>query len=248
MTYEHFKARYRAGEWRARIFRDMIIQDIRRISDPAVVLDIGCGGGFDGDQGLQEELAAAAGTYIGIEPDPEVTRPRCVNEFHNCIFENAPIEPESVDVAFCVMVMEHLQHPDLFWAQLARVLKPNGIFWGFTVDSRHLFCLASRWMQFLGIKDWYLDTLHGKRGVDRYLNYPVYYRMNAPRHFHGLVSDDGRFDFINLSRVGQLNHYVPSALRPVTNLFDRLGMMVGRPGYLCAVRWQPGSKPAKNPA
>jgi hypothetical protein len=42
--------RYRAGgEWRGRIFRDMILADARRMKPKPTILDIGCGGGLDGD-------------------------------------------------------------------------------------------------------------------------------------------------------------------------------------------------------
>jgi SAM-dependent methyltransferase len=60
--WETYHARYRAGAWRAPIFRDMVLSDIRSAGSGACVLDIGCGRGFDGDSRLQRSLAEAAGS------------------------------------------------------------------------------------------------------------------------------------------------------------------------------------------
>jgi len=73
-----YLARYRQGEWRARIFTDLILADAaslaKRKEDKSglAILDIGCGLGFDHDTGLQRELAAVASQYIGIEPNGNI--------------------------------------------------------------------------------------------------------------------------------------------------------------------------------
>jgi 2-polyprenyl-3-methyl-5-hydroxy-6-metoxy-1,4-benzoquinol methylase len=138
-----FIARYRAGEWRDRIFHDMVMADARRQGPNPTILDIGCGEGLDGDIPLQRSLAAIAGRFIGIEPDPAVSLGDHFTESHCCLLENSPLETGSVDVAYTVMVLEHLPHPQAFWDKLHQVLGDGGVFWGMTVDARHLFCQLS---------------------------------------------------------------------------------------------------------
>ena len=87
------------------IFRDMVQQDLqRRGSRRPTVLDIGCGRGFDDDVKLQASLAACAERYIGVEPDVDADLAAHFSETHRCLFEDAPIAPGSVDLAFAVMV------------------------------------------------------------------------------------------------------------------------------------------------
>jgi hypothetical protein len=71
----------------------------------------GCGHGFDGDEALQRSIAQAAGAYLGIEPDESVMLGPYVTESHRCFFEDAPVQDGSIDVAFAVIVLEHLADP-----------------------------------------------------------------------------------------------------------------------------------------
>jgi SAM-dependent methyltransferase len=228
--------RFKRGEWRAPIFRDLILHDARLRRRPLTILDIGCGRGFDGDIRLQKSIAAEAGMYIGIEPDSEITIEPIFSAVYRCLFEDAPLGPTSIDLAFAVMVLEHIAEPKPFLERLANVLASGGIFWGFTMDARHYFTRVSQWADTLALKEAYLNRLRGARGVDRYENYPVFYRLNSPEQFlrHGAAFK--RIDFISMSRVGQLDHYVPKPLRFITKSIDRLQMARGKPGSILVVR------------
>jgi SAM-dependent methyltransferase len=230
--------RYRKGEWRDRIFRDMILDDVRPEGKGLTFLDIGCGHGFDGDVPLQESLARVAGAFIGIEPDTAVRPLPCFTQVHACLFEDAPLAPGSIDVAYAIMVLEHLAEPQRFWDKLHAVLAPGGVFWGLTVDSRHWFCRFSRGFDRLGIKDVYLRFLIGRRGQERYENYPVFYRSNSPEQIAPLVRQFHSHEFHNFARVGQCNGYFPAPLRPFVSAWDRRALRKNRPGTLLAVRVQ----------
>jgi SAM-dependent methyltransferase len=232
-TYEE---RFRAGGWRAPLFRDMVLADIHAAGPNATVLDIGCGRGFDGDAGLQQSLAAAAGRYIGVEPDTAVPVSASCAEVHRSFLEEAPIAPGSVDVAFAVMVLEHVPEPRRFWNKLREVLAPGGVFWGFTMDGRHRFCRASRLAERLKIKDIYLRFLRGERGSERYENYPVHYRCNTPAQVQACARGFATCECLTLGRVGQLDYYLPRSLRPVANGLDRWDIWRGRPGSILAIR------------
>src|SRR5947209_6592601 len=131
-NWEPFRERYREGEWRAPIFRDMLADELSTLRSRPTVLDIGCGRGFDDDAGLQRDISAWAGQYLGVEPDPHIALSDCFHAIHRCSLETAPLRKSSVDLAFAVMVLEHLAEPAQFWDKLYHVLRRGGVFWGFT--------------------------------------------------------------------------------------------------------------------
>jgi SAM-dependent methyltransferase len=228
--------RYRQGEWRDRIFRDMIFADVRPHGQNKTFLDIGCGRGFDGDVPLQESVAQVAGTFIGIEPDTAIVPGSYFHTVHRCFLEEAPLAPASVDVAYAIMVLEHLPQPQRFWDKVWQVLRPGGVFWGLTVDCRHWFCRGSLWLEKLRLKDLYLNWLLGGRGEQRYENYPVYYRSNSPAQIDTFTPRFARKDYLNFARIGQCSSYFPSVFRPLVNLWESWAIQRQQAGALLAIR------------
>lgn len=230
--------RYIKGEWRATIFHDLILADATKLKNEQglVLLDIGCGGGFDSDSKLQASLAGVASEYIGIEPDPGISLGEYFSSEFRCLFDDAPIPPDSVDIAFAVMVLEHFAEPQMFWDKIYQILKPGGVFWGFTVDARHWFVAASLLAEKLNIKEVYLNMLHGKRGEERYENYPVYYRSNTPKQVQKYTQTYRTTDILNFHRVGQLDYYMPTKVRWLGRVLDRMVIRYGLPGSVIAVR------------
>lgn len=200
------------------------------------VLDIGCGRGFDDDLRLQGSIAAAAGTYVGIEPDLGVTLAPHFDETHRCRFEDAPVSPNSIHVAFAVMVLEHLVDPARFWSKVREVLAEGGVFLGFTMDARHWFCGASALAARLRLKDLYLDLLLGRRREGRYANYPVHYLTNTPDRVRAFASAFASCEVFSFSKVGECDHYLPRFLRPIGHAIDRRAIRRGNPGSVLVVR------------
>lgn len=200
------------------------------------VLDIGCGDGFDGEEDVQRSIARVATRYIGVEPARDIGISDVFGMVHRCSFEDAPIEASSVDLAFAVMVLEHLQMPDLFWRKVQEVLRPGGVFWGFTVDSRHWFVAASMLAEKLRIKNLYLELLHGRRGEKRYSNYRTYYRSNNPEQLAALARPFSKLTVLGFQKEGEVDYYLPRALRGIGKLADRCAIKLGLPGSILAVR------------
>lgn len=231
--------RYTNGEWRAQIFRDMVLADVERLEQrngKLTLMDIGCGRGFDSDAKFQRTIAEVAGEYIGIEPDLAIELENIFSSTHRIFFEDALIDSDSIDLAFSVMVLEHFENPQIFWDKVFRTLKKGGIFWGFTVDARHWFVVASLLTEKFGIKNWYLNRLHGKRGEERYENYGVYYRSNTPQQIQKLTSAFTSTVILNFYRVGQMDYYFPLRLRWLGRAFDRIAIRMGWPGNILAIR------------
>ncbi len=230
--------RYRKGQWRSPIFHDMILDEVRGRPGELTFLDIGCGSGFDNDVELQKSLASHAGRYIGIEPDPEIDLGPDVDEVHRCVFEEAELEPGSVDLAFASFVLEHVPDPKRFWEKLYKVLAEDGVFWGFTVDGRHPFSIASRTAEVLRLKSMYFRWLHRDTGMRHFEHYPAYYRANTPRQISRYTKSFSQVDFSGFHRVGQLDYYFPRFLRGVSHLADRVTIAGGLPGSVLLVRLQ----------
>src|SRR5687768_12990062 len=124
--WQPYIERIREGEWRSVVLRDMILDDIAQqgLVKP-VLMDIGCGHGFDTSTELQQSLADVAGEYIGVEPDPEIKLQPFITKAYRSFFEDAAVPNESVDIAFCVMVLEHIPDPQKFWDKVYASLKPG---------------------------------------------------------------------------------------------------------------------------
>jgi SAM-dependent methyltransferase len=92
------------------------------------VLDAGCGDGLG-----TRILAETATTVLGIDTDSqEIGRlatdaapPNCRFEVMDC--QNLTLTSESFDVVASCAVLEYLEEPDLFFAEAARALRPDGV-------------------------------------------------------------------------------------------------------------------------
>jgi SAM-dependent methyltransferase len=235
-TRAEWLRRWRLGGYRAAFFRDLILADARRLGPRPTLLDIGCGAGLDGDPVLQQSLADVAGRYIGIEPDSSMTVGQGFTEVYRCALEDAALAPSSIDVAFAVFVIEHLRRPVDFWERLFELLVPGGVFWGFTIDLRHFFGLASILVEKAGWKRWYLDRVRRAESLAKVRTYPAYYRANTPGEIRRQVGRFRAARFMNLHRTAQFDAYLPHWLQPAGRLVDRLTGAVGLPGPMLVVR------------
>ena len=102
----------------------------QRSGGPVTVLDIGLGGGTD-LLGVKAALGGK-GCFLGIEsyaPNVENARKNGI-EVADINIENTcfPYEDASIDIVMANQVLEHTK--ELFWifAEVARILKPGGVF------------------------------------------------------------------------------------------------------------------------
>jgi len=235
---------YRRGVWRSRLLHDMIMDDVTLARSQGhghghghglTMLDIGCGNAFDDDAPLQRSLASAADQYIGVEPDTDIHVQDCFHEVHRIPLESAPLTFGSVNIAFAVMVLEHLLNPQPFWDKVYNVLTPGGVFWAATVDARHWFCQVSRCAGWLHLKEPYMRLI-GEGGEGHYRKYPVYYHSNTPLQIRRYTSRFSECRFMNLNRARELENYVPHWLRGFVGYLGRRAVERGGLGTLLVVR------------
>lgn len=85
----------------------------------AKVLDVGCGDGT-----LSELLPEFEWTGIDINPQ----KAKCQAIAHNLMDAPYPFEPNSFDAAVCSEVLEHLWDMRIVQREVARVVKPTGLY------------------------------------------------------------------------------------------------------------------------
>ncbi|WP_243369763.1 bifunctional 2-polyprenyl-6-hydroxyphenol methylase/3-demethylubiquinol 3-O-methyltransferase UbiG [Geotalea sp. SG265] len=94
-------------------------------------LEVGCGGGF-----LCEEIAAMGFVTTGIDPSAAALQIAADHaragglpiRYLQGVGEELPFPDESFDAAFCCDVLEHVQDQAKTVAEIARILRPGGIF------------------------------------------------------------------------------------------------------------------------
>jgi len=235
-TWDEFARRWERGDYRASFFRDMVLADVRRLGPRPSLLDIGCGRGLDGEPALQRSLAEWAGRYVGIEPDAAASVADCFAQIYRCPLEDAPLEPASIHVAMAVFVIEHVRCPRPFFGRIYEVLVEGGVFWGFTIDLRHGFALASLLAEGLGMKQWCVDAARAA-GVRPHADvYRTFYRANTPSAIRRYAGRFRSARFMNLHQAGQFDAYLPRWAHRCSHALDRLGAALRLPGPMLVAR------------
>jgi 2-polyprenyl-6-hydroxyphenyl methylase/3-demethylubiquinone-9 3-methyltransferase len=110
------------------------------------VLDLGCAGGF-----MAEALTEKGAQVTGIDPaaraiDAARARARQVGQditYDVGVGEALPYPDNSFDAVVCVDVLEHVQDLDQVTREVARVLKPGGMFLYDTINRNPIARLAT---------------------------------------------------------------------------------------------------------
>ncbi len=184
------------------------------------VLDIGCG-----DGNPHSEFARVIGLpqrLDGVEPSSDIDRNARVQSRWKSTLEDAPIPAGVYDAAVAFFVLEHVSQPGRFMEAVVRALRPGGVFYAVTPNSRHPFCIATRLLDVLGIKK-HLGT--ETYGVNTYASY---YRLNSASALARAIGESA----VSSARAHyypcvQWDTYFPPGTRAVPRLYERtLGMHV----------------------
>lgn len=108
-------------------------------------LDVGCGGGY-----LPEELARLGFIVTGVDPAPASIAAAQIHaqqsgltiDYRVAQAETLPFPGGSFDLVTCCDVLEHVQDLDRTLSEIARVLKPGGIFMYDTINRTFMTWLG----------------------------------------------------------------------------------------------------------
>jgi len=103
-------------------------------------LDLGAGsrvhGGWIGP--LSQDLVASARILVGCDPEWRHLQQNSALRYKvSSLGESSPFRPESFDLVSANMVLEHLENPLGVFREIARILRPGGIFVFVTPNRLH---------------------------------------------------------------------------------------------------------------
>lgn len=153
--------------WDDRLFRQRIIA---RLSKNAVILDLGAGAGIVKEM----DFRGMAGRICGVDLDPRVLDNPMLDEGKVGDAGVIPYPDNEFDLVFADNVVEHLDDPVAVFSEVARVLKPGGIFLFKTPNKTHYMPLIAR-----VTPHWFHQFFNRRRGRLETDTFPTRYRANS---------------------------------------------------------------------
>jgi len=153
--------------WDDQLFRGRILEHLR--SD-VTVLDLGAGAGIV----EQMNFRGLAASVCGVDLDPRVVSNPMLNEGRVANADGIPYGNDRFDVVFSDNVLEHLDDPLEVFREVARVLKPGGVFLFKTPNKWHYMPTIARLTPH-GFHQ-YVNRLRGRAEVD---TFPTRYLANS---------------------------------------------------------------------
>lgn len=151
---------------------------LRWIPQNASWLDVGCGRRLlpDWREEGEKKLLARASSLVGIDLDLGSLKDNTTA--HHRVFgpvDALPFRADSFDVVTANMVVEHLSNPEASFAEVARVLRPGGLFLFHTPNAKAFPTSVARVIP-EAVKAPLARTFDGRRAADVF---PTFYRCNT---------------------------------------------------------------------
>ncbi len=161
--YPEFGERWDIAQFRTEVLA-LLRQGMR-------VLDLGAGRGA-----LPELDFSGQGAEIwGADVDPVITQNAHLDQaFVTLPTELTGVPDNSIDLAICCSVLEHVDEPELLLREIRRVLKPGGRFFAKTPNRHHYMPLIASLTP-----TWFHKRYNRWRGRDEEDTFPTRYRLNS---------------------------------------------------------------------
>ena len=184
--------------WDDQVLRARILA---RIHADMIVLDLGAGAGIVREMDFKGKVRR----ICGIDLDPRVEHNPFLDEGRVSDGARIPYADESFDLVFADNVLEHLDEPLAVFREVARVLRPGGLFIFKTPNKWHYMPTIARATPHAFHQ--FVNRVRGRASAD---TFPTRYRANSKgaverlAHGAGLVPDtieriEGRPEYLRLS-------------------------------------------------
>lgn len=167
------------SNWDDRLFREIILSSVDAQS---IILDLGAGAGIVPQMNFKGEV----GRVCGVDLDPRVVSNPFLDEGRVSDAGRIPYAASEFDLVFSDNVMEHIDNPAEVFAEVARVLKPGGIFLFKTPNRAHYMPMIARLTP-----HWFHQWVNKKRGRAEVDTFPTRYRVNNPEAVYRWASEAG---------------------------------------------------------
>ena len=156
-----------SNNWDDVLFREVILS---RVAPWHHMLDLGAGAGIV----PQMNFRGLVSRVSGVDPDPRVRTNPFLDEGRVGSGEALPYANESFDVVIADNVVEHLLDPVAVFSEVARVLKPGGMFMFKTPNKIHYMPTVARLTP-----HWFHRLYNKLRGRATRDTFPTCYRANT---------------------------------------------------------------------
>jgi SAM-dependent methyltransferase len=155
------------AQWDDVGFRRLIGQ---HVTPESVVLDLGAGSGYVSHMNLRGVVAR----MCGVDLDPRVVDNRFLDDARVASAAQLPYEEGLFDVVFANNVLEHLADPADVFREVARVLRPGGVFLFKTPNRWHYVPIVAQLTPHCFHR--FVNRLRGRAGDE---TFPTRYRANT---------------------------------------------------------------------
>jgi SAM-dependent methyltransferase len=167
------------NNWDDWLFRERILGHLR---PDMTVLDLGAGAGLLS----QMNFRGLARRVCGVDLDVRVTQNPMLDEARIADAGSIPYDAGEFDLACANNVLEHLNEPLAVFLEVARVLRPGGVFLFKTPNRRHYVPIMARVTPHRFHQ--YVNERRGRTAAD---TFPTFYRANTGAAITRLAQESG---------------------------------------------------------